>query len=324
MKITKLVNGNHLSFPKILNIELMDYCPLSCSYCFKDNNATHSLEKGYLFKLIDEAAENGIVTVLLSGGEPLLYPDLIKVVEKLKQKRICTYISTSGVGLNSHLLKELLYIGLDMLYISLNGSKKEINELSRDGYDEAIQAMKMCESAEIPYRINWVARNDNIKDLTALIRMAKERNAQGIDILSNKSSKNGVIASPLTSMDMNLLIDIYRKNKNFLVYQTCFVELKNKLLSDKNPQSILLQGCSAGIYAMSVFSDGSFSICPHIYTKNNYDSLLTFWNTDKDVMQYRMNIKNERCQGCGYYKLCLPCRLSPVTECLAYERRKGE
>lgn len=320
----RLVEGTYLSFPKVINVELTDKCPLQCPQCFKSNNLEKKLDINLLFNWVDEAAENGTKSILLSGGEPLLYPYLNDLILMLKKRNIYTAISTSGVGATEESVSKLYKNGLDRLYVSINASDEGINSLSRDGYDHAIYIMKICKKLEAPYRLNWVARHDNIANFGQLITLAQNNGAEGIDVLSNKPNIQNHIISELNKNDYNLLLNYCKKNQNYIRYQACFFELKNKL--DFGYKSILLQGCPAGLYSMTIFSDGSFSMCPHIYTGIRYNSIKEYWNEGKDIINHRKVIKKKECYECEFNKTCNPCPITKkkdyTKECLSFVQAK--
>ena len=271
MNYIKKAAENYVTFPMILNLELTDVCPLNCPYCYKNLEMTHNIDFSLLYRIIDEFAENGGRHILLSGGEPLLYPYLIEAIKKCSDANLTTAISTSGYGVSETKLKDLFEAGLNSLYISLNSHIPEINELSRDGYELAINAMKLCQMLSLPYKLNTVIRHDNVWHLQELIEFSHSHGADGIDLLSNKPNSNGEISSPLEPGDLYEIIDIINRNEKYLSYQKCFTQLStyfNKIRGKAKLDSIL-KGCPAGKYSIAIFSDGFYAPCPHSAEKKN-------------------------------------------------------
>lgn len=273
--VNRIINGR-AKFPFILNIELTDYCPLNCKQCYK-NAKTTFIEWERLVQLINEAHAIGTRKILLSGGEPLTYPYLIDALSLIKEKGIYVCISTGGCGLDEYLANNLKNSGIDDIFISLNGSTREINMLSRDGYNKAVHAMELLASMHIAYRINWVARKDNLDDFEKLIDFCKLKKAVGIEVLSNKPNYKGYVDSPLDKKQLYQLAEICKANSDYVQYQTCFIQL-DRLLRSTNS---FFKGCLAGKASMAVFADGTFSICPHLYTGDTYQRIRDFWNDCK-------------------------------------------
>lgn len=320
--IMKTYKG-HTRFPLVFNIELTDACPLNCPYCYKDINATKMLEYHHLINLLAEFASGGGKYILLSGGEPLMYPHLMETIKLGKSIGLKIALSTSGYGLNETKLRKMRELNLDFLYISLNSHIEEINNLSRDGYSYAIKAMQLCQKNNFPYRLNTVVRHDNLPYLEGLVNFAQRKNAQGIDILSNKPDRCGNISSPLDKNDIKELIKVFENNESYINYQTCFTILKayfNKKNNHKNLNQ-LLKGCSAGLYSMTVFSNGCFSPCPHCEPRlqESFKSITEYWESSQVLTKFRQKKSVYlKCENCKYIQYCSPCQAFSTNEyCLA-------
>lgn len=287
MEKVRYLKEGYTTFPLVMNLEVTDKCPLNCPYCYKDLERENELDVNFLNKILMEFAARGGKSVLFSGGEPLLYPYIIDAIETCTRHGIKSSLSTSGYGLNEEMAKKLLKSELNFLYISLNSHVQEVNCLSRDGYKYAIEAMNLCKELGIPYRLNTVIRNDNIRYFQELIDFSKEKGALGIELLLNKANNKGRIDSPLTQQDFELLLSIYENNEAYLSYQTCFVALKKYFDKEANKVAPLLKGCSAGRYSMAVFCDGSFAPCPHSHEKEFFDSIKEYWSDSKFLSRYR-------------------------------------
>lgn len=309
--IMKIYKG-HTLFPLVFNIELTDACPLNCPYCYKDINTAKNLDFHYLIKLLDEFSSNGGKYVLLSGGEPLMYSHLIEAIKFGKSVGLKIALSTSGYGLNEMKLRKMSKYNLDFLYISLNSHIEAINKLSRDGYNYAIKAMQLCQKLNFPYWLNTVVRHDNLPYLEGLIDYAKKQNALGIDLLSNKPDRYGNISSPLDNKDIKELIKIFRKNGAYMNYQTCFTIMKTYFNKQNNHKNLnqLLKGCSAGLYSMTVFSNGSFSPCPHCesFLQERFKSITEYWEKSQVLAKFRQKKSvSLKCEDCTYSQYCSPC-----------------
>ncbi|MCR2049039.1 radical SAM protein [Acetatifactor muris] len=323
------LNMGCTSFPTVINIELTDRCPLTCPYCYKDLEMVHNIEFSVLVRILHEFAQNGGKYVLLSGGEPLLYPHLMETLTFCKNNGLRTAVSTSGYALDEYNLNNLFKSGLNSLFISLNSHIQEINSLSRDGYEFAINAMELCNKLHIKYRINTVVRHDSVKHLLGLVEFARKYGAIGIDLLSNKPNNEGIITSPLDNNDLRELIRIMNDNSDFLNYQTCFTQVKayfNKISGHKR-LNLILKGCSAGRYSMAIFSDGLYAPCPHSREREEFDSIYSYWNKSTVLAKYRKQsiLEDKICFSCSYKDFCSPCLVFPVyNNCLSDFDESGD
>ena len=71
-------------------------CNLSCGYCNEYDNYSPPVPLGDLFRRIDKLAELGTTAITLSGGEPLLHPELEKVISRIRKHGMLTGLITNG------------------------------------------------------------------------------------------------------------------------------------------------------------------------------------------------------------------------------------
>lgn len=316
-------------FPKIINVELTTYCPYRCPQCYKSNTIVKKNEIDFALykKIIDDAMQMGAKKVLLSGGEPITHSKLFEIIEYTNKQGLATFLSTSGYGINDSIIQQLKESGLVSLYVSLNGSTESINALSRDGFCDAIRALRLSAKYGLETRINWVARKDNYKDFAGLITMAEELHVKQIDILKYKSTNPLVywkhcLAKP-EIQEVIRIVNNYEGNVRIAI-ESCYYELKNTggVISG----SRLLCGCSAGKYSIAVDSYGRYSPCTHAEEKyfeehNKYKSLSDYWQNSRILKRIQENSIDNGCATCEYRKTCHPCKVLPFFDCslMAYE-----
>jgi hopanoid biosynthesis associated radical SAM protein HpnH len=147
----KLKGAKH--YPFIVEIEPLFACNLSCPGCGKIQHPTDILRKRLSLEDILEAVrESGTPMVSIAGGEPLLHPDMARIVAELIRRKIYVYLCTNGVLLRrrmdqykpSHFFSWVVHVdGL-----------KERHDLAvdREGvFDEAVAAIR--EAKEKGFRV---------------------------------------------------------------------------------------------------------------------------------------------------------------------------
>ncbi|HEX4243922.1 MAG TPA: adenosyl-hopene transferase HpnH [Acidimicrobiales bacterium] len=147
----KLKGAKH--YPFIVEIEPLFACNLSCPGCGKIQHPTDILRKRLSLEDILEAVrESGTPMVSIAGGEPLLHPDMERIVSELIRRKIYVYLCTNGVLLRrrldrykpSHFFSWVVHVdGL-----------KERHDLAvdREGvFDEAVAAIR--EAKEKGFRV---------------------------------------------------------------------------------------------------------------------------------------------------------------------------
>ncbi|MTI81344.1 MAG: radical SAM protein [Firmicutes bacterium] len=302
--------------PEIMNIELTTRCPLRCPQCYCDLHQGKDIAKEVALKYLEQAVSLKIPFINLSGGETLVYPHLTELLEFINYKGLRSAIAISGWGFYSTKLEELKNAGVDEIYVSLNGSTKEVNAKSRDGYDKAIKALKLLQNdQQVNYYINWVARNDNVSDFPNLVDLAQSFGVKGIVILEQKPDVNYVLQATLSEENFLMLANYIKEHDQQLInisVEPCFSPLRayinNYYLWNRNVG--VNKGCGAGRNAMAVDVDGNLIPCRHLLYPENYDSIDNYWWHSEVLNKLRSfeDFKEEPCQSCYLNKNCISCR----------------
>lgn len=105
-------------------IEITGKCRQACPHC-TGYRAPH-VPWTDIKKTLDEASDIGVRTVRLTGGEPLLHPDLCKILIHAKAKKLTTILNTAGDDISPVLFKTVA-MNVDAALISLQGYDEESN-----------------------------------------------------------------------------------------------------------------------------------------------------------------------------------------------------
>ena len=84
-------------YPRVLNIELTNYCNLYCGHCYKDaGNKNNIFLEFEIIKLICEKYKGKIQVINLTGGEPLSHPKINEIIDILYAAGFNINITTNG------------------------------------------------------------------------------------------------------------------------------------------------------------------------------------------------------------------------------------
>lgn len=305
-----------LRAPEIMNIELTSRCPLRCPQCYCDLDRGKDIPKEVALKFIKQAAHLKIPFINLSGGETLVYPFLTDLLRAIQAEGLNSAIAISGWGFDSAKLEELKEAGVDEIYVSLNGSTPEVNAKSRAGYELAINALKILQAdQQVPYFINWVARNDNVEDFPNLVNLAKEAGVKGIVILESKPDADYALQAVISKENFLKLAQYLKQHKQSelpIAVEPCFSPMRayinNYYLWNRNTG--VNKGCGAGRNAMAVDVDGNLIPCRHLLYPERYDTIEDYWwnSTVLDKLRRYEENKGEPCRSCYLTQNCLSCR----------------
>jgi radical SAM protein with 4Fe4S-binding SPASM domain len=121
----KVLDKNLPDFPTTVSVELVNKCNYKCTMCFTVNHEGPmiSLNLEDVCRLIDECAENGLMTLFLgSGSEATIYPQLLQVVEHACARIPDVALFTNGSRLNPELSRQLIDKGVSRVNISLDAA----------------------------------------------------------------------------------------------------------------------------------------------------------------------------------------------------------
>jgi cyclic pyranopterin phosphate synthase len=175
-----------------LRISLTDRCSLRCTYCMPEQGnewlaKTSILTLDEIEHVARVAAADGITTLRLTGGEPLLRADIVEVVRRLAAivaadgRPVQVAMTTNGIRL-PQLLPALIDAGLSRLNISIDTLRRErFAELTRrDRLDEVLEGIAAASASALrPLKLNAVAmRGVNDDELVELVEFAVAHDAQ--------------------------------------------------------------------------------------------------------------------------------------------------
>lgn len=112
-------------------------CNLACTYCNEYDKVSPPVPADDLLRRVDQLAGLGTGIVTISGGEPMLHPDLDAVVARIRARGMIATAITNGYLLTRDRIERLNAAGLDHLQISIDNvtpddvSKKSLNVLDR-------------------------------------------------------------------------------------------------------------------------------------------------------------------------------------------------
>lgn len=122
-----ITGDRNVILPVHATLELTDKCNLRCNYCYKESDSRKNAFLKEPLILLRSLYEIGIRHIELSGGEPLLHPELPEILKFLGSKFNMVALLTNGFFINEELLDIISeYKDKFILQIGLDGSNSEI------------------------------------------------------------------------------------------------------------------------------------------------------------------------------------------------------
>ena len=291
-------------------VEITDKCNLFCRHCYNDSKYFNSnfLKCSAIKKIYETFSDKKINQISISGGEPLLHPEISKLFSYASNYKIKTQIVTNGVLLNHH-IANIINNPYLTIQVSIDGIGKTHNLLRNSEIFEIVDSNLSALNKNIDLSINTTLNKYNLSELESIVQYAIKKGAKIIAFsplnMQGRSVKNNDIH--ITHNELKQAIEKisdlsikYREEINIkpikINYSQCpFSMLQN---ADVSPR-IDVYG---NVFLCSMFTNSMFSL-GNIYKSD----LLEIINGDrcKTVTDFLYSFKRLiECKSCMLTNIC--------------------
>ena len=176
---------NHGRPLNYLRLAITDRCNLRCFYCMPEEGINYLPRKELLTyeeieRLITLVASMGISKIRLTGGEPFVRNDLMKLIRRIVEIPGIRdlHITTNGVLTAPH-IPELKKLGIASINLSLDTlDRQKFKEIThRDEFNKTFETLNLLLAHEIPVKINAVVMDGkNVDDILPLVELTRKQN----------------------------------------------------------------------------------------------------------------------------------------------------
>ena len=157
---------------------LIRRCNLMCKHCYSisgDVDFPGELNTAEVFDVMDNLKDFSVPVLILSGGEPLLRPDIFEISQRAKDMGFYVGLSSNGTLIGEHNIRQIADIGYDYVGISLDGLRETHDAFRRrdGGFDEALAGIRLCRDNGIKIGMRFTATMDNAHELPAMLDLAE-------------------------------------------------------------------------------------------------------------------------------------------------------
>jgi len=253
-------------------IKITEKCNLKCAHCFVsagdfgDEMSLSDIRE----KLIPELLKAKVISVTLTGGEPLVHSEIKNVIKAFSEAGLSISLCSNGVGLDSEMVDFLKTINKLTVNISLDGFSENTHGKFRGNkksFYETINAINILgKEGLLKGLLSTPNSLSNIEEYEELIKFSIENNAKYVLMNPLGNFGRGEKSIHKLKFPDSLMTELYEKVKQY----SNEVEIVDIRFPNANKK--LLASCEAGniIY---IFTDGSVTICPYLVfaskTKNS-------------------------------------------------------
>jgi MoaA/NifB/PqqE/SkfB family radical SAM enzyme len=147
-----IVSRDH---PLLAHLIPIRRCNLACTYCNEFDDFSKPVPIEQMLRRVDLLGDLGTSVITISGGEPLLHPQLDDIIHHMRKRRIVSGLITNGYLLTADRIQRLNRSGLEWLQISIdNVNPDEVSKKSLKVLDRKLQLL--AEHADFHVNINSV------------------------------------------------------------------------------------------------------------------------------------------------------------------------
>jgi radical SAM enzyme (rSAM/lipoprotein system) len=297
--------------------ECTSRCNMSCLHCGSDCSTDSSFSdmplNDFLSVLDTLESKPGNLTVVLTGGEPLLRKDIELCGREIRKRGMHWGMVSNGYLYDRNKHVSLLNSGLGALTISLDGLEETHNWLrnNKDSFTKVDKAISLAvSSARLNFDIVTCVNKKNLEELPLvhdfLIRKGvKAWRLFTIVPIGRATTNPDLLLTDIQFKELLEFIILKRKERSIDVKFSCEGYVGKYELKVRDS----LFFCRAGINIGSVLIDGSISACPNIdraFSQGNIyrDNFYDVWISKYQVFRDRSWTKTGQCEKCRDYSYC--------------------
>lgn len=329
-------DGSLYIYPRDLFLKITSQCNLRCKHCFyytKQNefDSQNDFSTEELFRWVEFFVnELNIINFTLTGGEPFLQKDILKLLKYLKSKNVSIQIQTNATLITEKIatsLDKILDITSDSIQVSLDGCTEKAHDKIRGkgNFQKTINGIKRLTDHNLNVSISYTMTSENLPETEGLYELCTNLKVRHISLGRFKvCSPEQAYLKPeadQTFIVISKLIDKLSDEKHINVKLTALKpfdflnykrgrELMDELLNTSN--SICHKNLMCHRHEkVSICADGRMYLCPQTEQEElclgdlRKKSFWEIWESRFDnVFFQERNLEKLVCRHCKYISLC--------------------
>ncbi|MHC4872778.1 MAG: radical SAM protein [Planctomycetota bacterium] len=182
------MSNNGTSVIRVVAWEMTRACPLKCRHCRAEaviDQPEGELTTEEAKEFIDDLASSGPCLLILTGGEPMMRPDMLDLAQYADSKKLRVVAAPCGKYLNEKSAEKMINAGIKRISLSIDGATAESHNNLR-GLDGAFamvtEACREAKKTGLEFQINTTVHAGNAGELEDISRLVLELGAVGWDL----------------------------------------------------------------------------------------------------------------------------------------------
>lgn len=155
---------------------LIRRCNLTCKHCYTtsaDINFPGELSTPEIYAVIDDLKAFKVPVLILSGGEPLLHPDIFAISQRARDLGFYVALSSNGTLINESNIERIAAIGYQYIGVSLDGIGDTHDRFRQKAgsFAASLAGIRLCRDYDIKAGVRFTLTRDNAHDFEALLQL---------------------------------------------------------------------------------------------------------------------------------------------------------
>ncbi|MBT3915241.1 MAG: heme d1 biosynthesis radical SAM protein NirJ [Rhodospirillaceae bacterium] len=160
---------------------LIRRCNLNCKHCYSlsaDTDFPGELTTAEVYEVMADLKAFQVPVLILSGGEPLLRPDIFEISKRAKDQGFYVGLSSNGALIDQHKADQIAGIGYDYVGISLDGIGAVHDQFRRveGAFDASLKGIRLLKERGVKVGIRFTMTEHNVVSLLELLELFEREN----------------------------------------------------------------------------------------------------------------------------------------------------
>lgn len=295
-------------------------CNMYCDHCYREAGckAEEELSTSEAKTMLEQIARAGFKIMIFSGGEPLLRPDILELVAYATKLGLRPVFGTNGTLITLDMANKLKAAGAMGMGISLDSmDAKKHNEFRKfpNAWEGAVQGMKNCREAGLPFQIHTTVMDWNSHELEAMTDFAVELGAVAhhfFFLVPTGRAKTIEAESLRAEQYEAVLTRIMKKQQevDIELKPTCAPQFM-RIAAQMGVKTRFRRGCLAGTAYCIISPRGKVQPCAYLnmelgdVRETPFDEI---WKNSEVLNTLRTLEYKGGCGSCEFKRVCGGCR----------------
>ena len=312
--------------PRLIAWEVTRSCILACKHCRAAARPTPyegELTTAECFKLLDNVASFAKPIIILTGGEPMLRPDIYDIAKYACGLGLPVVMAPCGVLIDDASARKIVASGIRRISISLDGATDASHDSFRGvkgSFEASLRGIEAAKRAGLDFQINTTITQHNIAELAEIMGLAIRLGASVFNpfLLVPTGRGKDLAAQELSPQQYEQTLEWLadRQNGGDIQLRVTCAPHYQRILRQKHVAmpGHAAKGCMGGQAFAFISHVGKVQICGFLdvecgdVKKDNFD-FRKIWETSEVFRQMRdVDSYHGRCGVCEYRKVCGGCR----------------